>query len=99
MQKWTGLAFASLVRSFLLSRFWVLRRKERSQGKSEPEYFRNSKETELLELREGQMVQAHQSVSKNMVLTPSFYDRKVLEDLEGMVRWDFGKVPLAAELG
>lgn len=43
----------------------------------------------MLELREGQMVQAHQSLSKNMVLTPSFYDRKVSEDLEGMVKCDF----------
>lgn len=39
--------------SFLLSRFWLLRRKETFQGKSEPRYSRNSKEAEFLELREG----------------------------------------------
>lgn len=44
----------SVVSSFLLSRFWLVRRKERSQDKRGPRYSRNSKEAELLELREDQ---------------------------------------------
>lgn len=48
-------ACPSVVSYFLLSRFRLLGGKERSQGKSGPGYSRNSKEAELLELREAQM--------------------------------------------
>lgn len=78
----------SVVSCFLLSRFWLLGRKERSQGKSGPGYSRNSKEAELLELREGQKGEGvsygmrSSKPQQGRLKLPSSCDRKVLKDLE-----------------
>lgn len=67
---------------------WLLGRKERSQGKSGPGYSRNSKEAELLELREGQKGEGvsygmrSSKPQQGRLKPPSSRDRKVLKDLE-----------------